>query len=295
MTIPKWIFFIPFLWILGFVAASIWYRRSKDEPIFPRLPDDADFGEKGCSGRSLKSPLSKIGGASRCLLVTVRKETLTITPQFPFNLMFLPEIYGLDIKVPVHTIASVKPVSSLFQKALRIEFTRGGPAPVEVVLNDERGFERAIGPRVTVPGDREFKEHAGRRKNRTFLFARAFFAIWGAGALFSAVSGFQDDQRFRRDGIATMATYVNPNQALDHQTEMGVLQYEVDGVVYRVNSIYGIGLFELGDHEKVYYLRSNPQEARQDSYSNFNMLWLVLGALGLSVAIFGGMVAKRIW
>jgi hypothetical protein len=92
-----------------------------------------------------------------------------------------------------------------------------------------------------------------------------------------------------------MATYVNPNQALDHQTEMGVLQYEVDGVVYRVNSIYGIGLFEVGDHEKVYYLRSNPQEARQDSYSNFNMLWLVLGALGLSVSIFGGMVAKRIW
>src|SRR5690606_3046227 len=112
---PQWTFFVPFLWILGFVAVSIWYRRSKDEPIFPRLPDDAEFGEKGCSGRSLKSPLSKIGGASRCLL--------------------------------------------------------------------------------------------------------------------------------------------------------------------RVNSIYGNGLFEVGEQEKIYYLRSNPQEARQDSYSNFNMLWLVLGAI----------------
>lgn len=193
------------------------------------------------------------------------------------------------------TVASVKPVSSLFQKALRIEFARGGPAPVEVVLHDEKAFERAIGSRVTVPGDREFKANAGPRKNRTFLFARAFFAIWGAGALFAAITGLQDDQRFRRDGIATMATYVNPQQSLDHQSKMGVLQYEVDGVVYRVNSIYGNGLFEVGEQEKVYYLRSNPQEARQDSYSNFNMLWLVLGVIGLSVSIFGGMVAKRIW
>ena len=295
MTMAQWTFFVPFLWILGFVAVSIWYRRSKDEPIFPRLPDDAEFAEKGCSGRSLKSPLSKIGGASRCLLVAVQKEKLIITPQFPFNLMFLPEIYGLDIKVPVSTVASVKPVSSLFQKALRIEFARGGPAPVEVVLHDEKAFERAIGSRVTVPGDREFKANAGPRKNRTFLFARAFFAIWGAGALFAAITGLQDDQRFRRDGIATMATYVNPEQSLDHQSKMGVLQYEVDGVVYRVNSIYGNGLFEVGEQEKVYYLRSNPQEARQDSYSNFNMLWLVLGVIGLSVSIFGGMVAKRIW
>lgn len=190
VTMAQWTFFVPFLWILGFVAVSIWYRRSKDEPIFPRLPDDAEFAEKGCSGRSLKSPLSKIGGASRCLLVAVQKEKLIITPQFPFNLMFLPEIYGLDIKVPVSTVASVKPVSSLFQKALRIEFARGGPAPVEVVLHDEKAFERAIGSRVTVPGDREFKANAGPRKNRTFLFARAFFAIWGAGALFAAINRF---------------------------------------------------------------------------------------------------------
>jgi hypothetical protein len=295
MTMPQWIFFAPILWILGLVAISIWYRRSKGEPIFPRLPDDADFGEKGCSGRSLKSPLSKIGGSTRCLLVAVRKGKLIITPQFPFNLMFLPEIYGLDIKEPVSTVASVKPVSSLFQRALRIEFTDGGPAPVEVVLHDERGFEQAIGSSLMAPGDREIRANTGRPKSRTFFFVRAFLAIWGAGALFAAITGFQDDQRFRRDGVAIMATYVNPDRSLDRQVQMGVLQYQVDGVVYRLNSIYGIGLFEVGEREKVYYLRSNPQEARQESYSNFNLLWLVFGVLGLSASIFGGMIAKRIW
>jgi hypothetical protein len=290
-----WTVFVPILWVFAFLAASIWYRRSKGEPIFPRLLADADFGEKGCSGRSLKNFLSRIGGANRCLLVMVRQEQLIVTPQFPFNLMFLPEIYGLDVSAPIRTIAAIKPQSSLFSKSLRIEFARGGPAPIELVLRDEMAFERAIGPQLTLQRNRTLKSGGGPRTSRTFWFVRAFLALWGTFALIAAFSGFQDDQKYRENGVATMATYVNPDPSLDGQTKTGILQYEVDGQDYRLTSIYGVGLYEVGDREKIYYLPSDPQDARQDGYAGFNRLWLLFGAIALSISIFGGMIARHIW
>ncbi|HEX5182944.1 MAG TPA: hypothetical protein VFW19_07305 [Allosphingosinicella sp.] len=76
---------------------SILYRRRAGKPIHPHLPPNAAFAERGASGP----------WASRCLLVAVTDEAFMVTPFFPFNLMFLPEIYGLEVTIPLHAIRSV--------------------------------------------------------------------------------------------------------------------------------------------------------------------------------------------
>ncbi len=84
-------------WIAVVVLASILYRRYTGKPIYPRLPANAVFAERGASG-----PF-----ASRCLLVAVTETDLTVVPQFPFNLMFLPEVYRLERTIPLASIKQV--------------------------------------------------------------------------------------------------------------------------------------------------------------------------------------------
>lgn len=259
------------------------------------MPENAMFSERGCSGRSLGGVLSRIGGASRCLLITVRDKQLVVTPQFPFNLMFLPEIYALDIAVPIAEIRGITPTTSFFRKALRIEFGPNGPAVMELVVRDEAGFIHAIGREVARSGSREISAPTGTKKPRRLIAMRAFLAIWGVGALFAAITGLQDDRRFRHEGAKVVATYVNPTQRVDGQIKMGVLTYAVAGTTHRLTSISGIGLFKVGDQTTVYYLPSNPQEAREEGYFHFDLLWLGLGTLALSISICGGLIARRIW
>ena len=288
-------FFIPFFWIGGFFAASIFVRRAKGKPVFPKIDPDAQFAEGGCSGRSLQGLVSKIGGASNCLLVMVRADRLIVTPQFPFNLMFLPEIYGLDLDMPTKSIAAITPVKILFKNALRIDFESRRPGAIEVVVQDEAGFAAAIGRQAVVPGKRAIGATPGRKRRFGFGFARVFFALWGSIALYAAVTGLQQDWQFRRDGLTVTGTFVAPDERIDHQVKMGILTYTVGGAGYRVTSISGDGLYSVGEEETLYYYPNDPQNARESSYLSFDLLWLALGTVALSISIFGGMVARRIW
>ena len=290
-----WTFAVPFLWIFAVIAVSVLYRRSKGKPTFPRLPANVAFGETWCSGRSLRNILSKIGGARNCLLIMVQDGRFVVTPQFPFNLMFLPEIYGLDVDVPIGDIASIMPQTKLFRKVLLVEFAREALAPIELVVRDEAGFISAIGKRSVGTNNREITPPRSSRAPKKFLFVRLFLALWGTIALVVSIGGFREDLRYRRDGIATSAAYVNPDLNRDHQMKMGVLTYNVSGVTYRINSIYGTGLYREGDRETVRYLRSDPQDAREDGYFQFDAIWLVAGIVTLSLSILGGLIARRIW
>lgn len=108
LAVPEdWFVFFPLIWIGGWIAASVVYRRIHDKPLWPRSPADARYRELGASGVNDTHPLGKLGGASRCLLVTVNARELRVTPFFPFNLMFLPEIYGLELLAPISSIRRV--------------------------------------------------------------------------------------------------------------------------------------------------------------------------------------------
>jgi hypothetical protein len=80
------------------VLLSILYRRRAGKPLFPKVPADARYAERRGS-----APF-----ASSCLLVWVTADTLEVVPYFPFNLMFLPEVYGLERSIPISTIHKVE-------------------------------------------------------------------------------------------------------------------------------------------------------------------------------------------
>lgn len=95
---PIWFPFVAIAWLVFVIGISVAFRRSRGKPVLPRLPDGAVFVDKSASGR----------WASNCLLVAVTDEALSVVPKFPFNLMFLPEIYGLEQTIPVSSIRDVR-------------------------------------------------------------------------------------------------------------------------------------------------------------------------------------------
>jgi hypothetical protein len=95
---PPWFPFVAVAWIVFVISISVVFRRSKGKPVFPAVPDDAVYVDKRASGR----------WASNCLLVTITEKALSVVPKFPFNLMFLPEIYGLERTIPIRSIREVR-------------------------------------------------------------------------------------------------------------------------------------------------------------------------------------------
>lgn len=137
------------LWVTGGLIASAVFRLGRGKAIVSRTPSDAVFHENRCSGRSLRNMLTRIGGARNCLKVYVQGNELVVTPHFPFSLAFLPEIFGLDVRVPVASISAVERVSSLMTgRRLRITFAEGGPPAMELKLRDESGLLRHLGKTV---------------------------------------------------------------------------------------------------------------------------------------------------
>ncbi len=140
------------LWVGGWLIASAFHRRMNGKAIVARAPSDAVFHENRCSGRSLRSVLTRIGGARNSLMVYVQGNELVVAPQFPFTLFFLPEIYGLDVRVPVASIIAVERASGWIGRCLRITFAENNPPPLELKLRDENGLIRHLGKTVADDG-----------------------------------------------------------------------------------------------------------------------------------------------
>ncbi|TMA24539.1 MAG: hypothetical protein E6J88_10770 [Deltaproteobacteria bacterium] len=121
------VFWIPLLWIAGWLAASLFYRKLRGKPIFyARLPNTR-FLQTNASGRSHRHWFTRLGGANGCLVVQVTETELDIHPFPPFNWLFLPEIYGLEYRVPLTNVRSAE---------LRKRFFRSS---VDVVLQADEG------------------------------------------------------------------------------------------------------------------------------------------------------------
>ena len=107
-----WIF-TAFL-VLGVV--SVGYRmwrgvsvlRAKGRSIRPSLPPDALFAESGASGNSERSFMTRIGGASRVLLVWVTRHEFVVESIFPFNVYMHENPFDLEHRVPIKSLTSVE-------------------------------------------------------------------------------------------------------------------------------------------------------------------------------------------
>jgi len=135
---PAWLVFLAIGWIVFMVGASVVFRRSKGKPVFPTVPSDALFVDKWASGL----------WASNCLLVVVTNETLSVVPKFPFNLMFLPEIYGLERTIPVGAIREVRRLRGLgLGNNVAVHY---GDAELRLKVRNPQGFLDAIA-RSSIP------------------------------------------------------------------------------------------------------------------------------------------------
>lgn len=139
-------FAISALWLLGWVIASIVYRRARGRPVLFRTVPNADFVENAASGHSHRTWYTKLGGASRCLVVAIDRERLILRPQFPFNLMFLPEVYGLEHEVPVERLSRVVFKQGRLRNPMDVQFrkTDGGDEHVTLYLRRPDDFLNAL-------------------------------------------------------------------------------------------------------------------------------------------------------
>jgi hypothetical protein len=127
--------------------ASIVYRLRGGKPLFKPDFGQPLFAETWRSGRSLRNAMTRIGGARNCLWVAVTGDALHVAPHFPFNLLFLPEIYALEHTIPASATRSVKrQEGALAGNRVRIGFARPGGAEevLELSLSDPEGFVRAV-------------------------------------------------------------------------------------------------------------------------------------------------------
>ena len=135
------------LWFGGWIAASVVYRRLQGKPVLFFGVRGAIFQERQVSGCSNRNWLTRIGGASRCLVVAVVSDRVVIRPWFPFTLMFLPELYKLEFDVSVHDLLEVQ-LGRSFSKR-RIDLTlRGSSGRIEsltLYLRNPAAFLTALG------------------------------------------------------------------------------------------------------------------------------------------------------
>lgn len=140
------LFAICLAWVALVVAASAIYRTSRGKPVLTRAPNEPVFLERWTSGRSLRNVLTRLGGARNCLLVAVTRDALVIRPHFPFTLLFLPEVYGLDWTIPRSSIQSVEQVEGLMGARLLVAFLsgEGNTERVELILRQSEQFRQAL-------------------------------------------------------------------------------------------------------------------------------------------------------
>lgn len=140
-------FAIAASWIALVVLVSFFFRRSKNKSIFRPHFERLLFLETWRSGRSLRSLFTRLGGARNCLWVAIDDNTLWVSPHFPFSLMFLPEVYSLDLSVKGEAIRSVERRSGLLERnRVCVTFSGdcSGEEVFEVSLRDPDGFIRAL-------------------------------------------------------------------------------------------------------------------------------------------------------
>ena len=232
----------------------------------------------------MKNVLTRIGGARNCLLVYVADGALTIVPVFPFNLMFLPEIYGLETTAPISAI-SANSVDGLLRKQLVLTIAGIREERFELSLRDEQAFRDAIeGTRTALIKPSCAKRSDRPRTGWQINFVRIFAVIWGAAAVVAGLFGLEEDIRFRLDGVTTNGSVVGHTGKIGARDDAGIVRYEVGGHQYTLTSIRGSGVYKIGDLEKVYYMPHVPARAREEDYLSFDVLFVCLGSCMLILA-----------
>ena len=147
--------------LVGWVLASLLYRKIQGKPLVYKRLEGTKFRQTNASGHSHRSWLTRLGGANRCLVVQVTERELDIHPYPPFNWFFLPEIYGLEFRVPLTDIRSAQLRKRIIRQYVEVSFrTDRGDETVSLLLSRAEDFLRALG---VPPGRMQPPEPSPRR------------------------------------------------------------------------------------------------------------------------------------
>jgi hypothetical protein len=133
--------------LIGITTGSIAYRLQKSKPIMKPEFSEPRFSEKWCSGRSDRNTLARLAVAKNILWVTVTHKELHVSPHFPFSLMFLPEAFGLDHRIPGRTILDVHEVSSTsLERSVLVKYRHatGDEENLELWVSDAPTLRRIL-------------------------------------------------------------------------------------------------------------------------------------------------------
>ncbi len=140
-------FGLIFGWLAFVVVASVVVRKLRGKPIwYP--PANGRFVERMVSGVSHKAWYTRMARVRNALVVVVTDEHLLVRPFFPFNLMFLAEIYDLEHQIPLDRIESVEAVRRSFRPGLEVTYRRqdNTQSKLTLHLSNDEGFKAALKP-----------------------------------------------------------------------------------------------------------------------------------------------------
>jgi hypothetical protein len=239
----------------------------------------------------LKNLLTRIGGARNCLLVYVAEGSLTIVPVFPFNLMFLPEIYGIEATAPISDVAIEGVKDGLFGKSIILTIRGSKPRRFELWLEDRDGFQSALEGKGSVRGMAGVDEPLRRpRAGRLAIIVQIFAIVWGLGALAAGAMGLQDDLRFVSQGVTVTGRIAGHTGQTGARNDQGIASYLVAGRTYALVSSRGSGVYRLGERDQLRYIPTDPTQAREEDELGFDLLWLVLGAIAMILGVAFGWI-----
>lgn len=122
-----------FIWNGAIILASILYRKRKRDGQTPFDDSTLEFYEGWVSGHSGKNFFTRLGGASRCLKVSVNNQEVYVRPFAVFALGFLSEILDLEQRISRDRILSVTEPTKMI-----------GENAVCVTYSDANGQERSF-------------------------------------------------------------------------------------------------------------------------------------------------------
>jgi hypothetical protein len=138
---------VNLLCMAGMAGVSAVYRRAHGKPVLFFGVQDSVFQERRASGNSTRSWFTRLGGARNALVVAVTRDRLVVRPFFPFTLLFLPEIYGLEYEVPLRDVMRAEEKKPLLWTMVHVEFRDPASNEVRKVilrLRDPKAFVAAL-------------------------------------------------------------------------------------------------------------------------------------------------------
>ena len=118
-------------------------RRAGAEPSIALRPEDAEFYERGASGRCR----GHAAGARNCLFVAVGQGELWIKPVFPLKFLAPPGELGLDVHLPKSAVTSARTEPGLpfgTKVVLQLPAADGATKTVDLFLKSPDAFLAAL-------------------------------------------------------------------------------------------------------------------------------------------------------